>query len=94
MISFELIYYQDSVLCDVDELYGFICALKASGPDGISGTMLKGVAHSIAPVLVRLFNRSIRTGRVPDMWKVASVVPIPATETTLLIIDQSHSSQL
>ncbi len=59
-----------------------LCSLdtcKASGPDCISGTMLKSIARSIAPVLTRLFNLS---GVVPDAWKTATVVPIPKSKDT------------
>ena len=44
--------------------------------------MLKGTAQSIASSLTMLFNMSIRSGRVPKMWKVSSVVPIPKTATS------------
>ena len=37
---------------------------KASGPDGISGKMLKETAISIAPVLTELFNMSLTCGRI------------------------------
>ena len=50
---------------------------KASGPDGISGKMLKHTAVSIAPVITKLFNLSIQTGVVPSAWKTSTVVPIP-----------------
>ncbi len=62
-----------------------LCSLdtsKASDPDGISETTLKSTARSIAPVLTRLFNLSIRTGVVPDAWKTATVVPIPKSKDT------------
>ena len=37
---------------------------KASGPDGISATMLRHTATSIAPSVTALFNLSIQTGQV------------------------------
>ena len=39
--------------------------------------MLKSTAHSIAPGLTKLFNKSISSGRMPLTWKTSSVVPIP-----------------
>ena len=39
--------------------------------------MLKSTATSITPVITRLFNLSIFSGRFPEAWKIASVVPIP-----------------
>ena len=70
----------DDLLCTEDEVYEMIVSLdtsKANGSDGISARMLKGTAHSITPVLTRLFNMSIESGIFPDKWKLSSVVPIP-----------------
>ena len=50
---------------------------KSSGPHRISGRMLKGTAHSIAPSITKLFNISITLGCLPQTWKLSSVVPIP-----------------
>ena len=75
----------ESILCTqqfVSNLLNGLDTSKASGPDGISGYMLKGTAQSIASSLTMLFNMSIRSGRVPKMWKVSSVVPIPKTATS------------
>ena len=47
----------DDLLCTEDEVYEMIVSLdtsKANGSDGISARMLKGTAHSITPVLIRL----------------------------------------
>ena len=42
---------------------------KASGPDQISGRMLKAMATSIAAPVTKLFNQSILTGCFPMIWK-------------------------
>ena len=55
---------------------------KSSGPDGISAKMLKGVASSLAPVLVQIFNLSILDAKVPSQWKFSRVVPIPKGSST------------
>ena len=39
--------------------------------------MLKSTAHSIAPALTKLFNKSVSSGRFPSTWKLSAVVPIP-----------------
>ena len=62
------------LLCKVEDVFEMS---KASGPDGISGRMLKYTACSIAPALTKIFNLSISTGIVPDEWKLSHVVPIP-----------------
>ena len=50
---------------------------KSTGCDGISPKMLKHTASSVAPLLSKLINLSISTGKFPKEWKLARVVPIP-----------------
>lgn len=68
-----------SLLCTPEEVFELIshtdCS-KASGPDGISGRMLKGVASSIASPLCKLFNMSLSTSTIPVEWKTSNVVPV------------------
>ena len=49
---------------------------KSTGPDNISGQVLKHCARSIAYPLSLLFNLSFKTGSIPNEWKLAHVVPI------------------
>ena len=49
---------------------------KSTGPDNISGQVLKHCARSIAYPLSLLFNLSFKTGSTPNEWKLAHVVPI------------------
>ena len=49
---------------------------KASGPDNISGKMLKETADETAVVLTKIFNRGLEQGKFPNMWKTANVTPI------------------
>ena len=49
---------------------------KAHGPDGIPARLLTETAYQIAPSLCDLFNKSLRTGVVPQDWKLANVVPV------------------
>ena len=49
---------------------------KASGDDGISHKMLKGVSKSVSKPLYILMNRSFSEGIFPDTWKLANVIPI------------------
>ena len=69
-----------AALCLEDEVIEVLLSLntsKASGPDGISDTMLKSTTHCIASGLTKLLNKSISSGRLPISWKMSSVVPIP-----------------
>ena len=49
----------DDLLCSEEEVIDLLNTSKANGQDGISATMLKSTAHSIAPGLTKLFNKSI-----------------------------------
>ena len=49
---------------------------KASGDDGISHEMLKGVSKSVSKPLCILINRSFDEGIFPDTWTLANVIPI------------------
>ena len=49
---------------------------QASGDDGISHKMLRGVSKSVSKPLCILMNRSLEEGIIPDIWKIANVIPI------------------
>ena len=49
---------------------------KATGPDNISGKMLKECAREIAPSLCKVFNVSLTLGCLPKDWRIANVTPI------------------
>ena len=54
--------------------------------------MLKATAGSIAEPLSMLFNHSLSTGRFPELWKVANVIPIlKSGDKKHATIDQFHS---
>ena len=70
----------EQFLCTEDEILEMLLSLdttKSSGPDGISATMLKQTAVSIAPGITKLMNLSISTSKFPTAWKTSSVVPVP-----------------
>ena len=49
---------------------------KSTGTDGISARFLKLSASVIAPVLAKIYNKSISTGIFPKVFKLAKVIPI------------------
>ena len=49
----------------------------ATGPDGISGHMLRHTALAIANSLTKIFRLSLKQQKVPSPWKVSYVNPIP-----------------
>ena len=46
---------------------------KASGPDLIPTRVLQTCSDTIAPILTRIFNTSIRTGKLPSDWMKANI---------------------
>ena len=68
---------------DIDVSYNGVLKLirslnpsKAAGPDGIPCRLLVMVAEQIAHPLTCLFQSSLNTGTVPQIWKHAHVAPI------------------
>ena len=50
---------------------------KATGPDNIPPWMVNNYAHLLAAPVTAIFNSSLREGKLPDLWKTATVVPVP-----------------
>ena len=50
---------------------------KATGPDNIPPWMVKNYAHLLAAPVTAIFNSSLREGKLPDLWKTATIVPVP-----------------
>ena len=76
----------ENLLCTEQEVLVLLKSIdtsKASGPDKISGRMLKETAVSIAKPISMIFNLSIKTGVFPNSWKLSSVVPIPKSSDNI-----------
>ena len=52
---------------------------KASGPDNIPNWTLRDFAFAITEPLTFIFNVSIASGIVPDIWKMANITPLAKT---------------
>lgn len=65
-------------------------SLKASyvaGSDKIPSFIIKACANLIAPVLCKIFNISISTGKFPLSWKSAIVVPVPKSSNVSNVVN-------
>ena len=49
---------------------------KATGPDLIPGRILKECCEAIAPILTKVFQKSLDSGMLPDDWCHALITPI------------------
>ena len=70
-----------SALASVDvtdtlELLLSVDPSKAMGSDQLPGIVLRQCAAELAPSLTIIFNMSLRSGKVPHIWKVSYVSPL------------------
>ena len=49
---------------------------KATGPDTVPTRFLREFADEIAPTLTTIFQKSLDSGKIPEDWREASIVPI------------------
>ena len=61
---------------DVEKLLLDLNTNKACGPDVITARMLRESASTIAPSLSRIFNISLKLGKLPSEWKSANITPV------------------
>ena len=77
--------FPSDLLCDEAEIFDLIVNMdpsKSTGPDGISVRMLRGTAVAAVTSLSKLFNKSLTSGKFPQAWKMARVVPVPKAGDT------------
>ncbi len=53
---------------------------KASGPDMVSGRILKSCADQLAGVFTNIFNLSLQQAVVPTCLKATTIVPVPKSK--------------
>ena len=61
---------------EVIRIVSTLPAKTSSGHDNISNILLKEIIDPLASVLVDVFNKSMATGRFPEIMKLAEVVPL------------------
>ena len=62
---------------DVCKQFRSVNSNKAAGPDGITPGFLKLCAEYIAPIFCSIYNQSLSDKKVPTLWKLSTVVPVP-----------------
>ena len=48
----------------------------SAGPDGIPGVFYKRLADVLSLPLTLVFQKSIHQGKIPDMWRIAYIIPM------------------
>ncbi len=62
---------------EVCEKFLVVNSSKTCGPDNIPGRLLKEFAHLFAEPVAKIFNMSLSSGIVPNIWKDSHITPIP-----------------
>ena len=60
----------------VQKCLGGISVHTSMGPDGMHPRVLRELAEVIAKPFSIIFERSWRTGEVPEDWRIANVTPV------------------
>lgn len=69
----------DSVQVTVTEVYSILTSIKPSlavGPEGFSAYFYRELRSVISVPLAHIFQLSLKTSRIPDIWSTANVTPI------------------
>ena len=61
--------------------------MKASGPDNIPSKILKTFAYTLAEPITDIFNVSLSSGVVPEIWKQANISSIPKESPPKILSD-------
>ncbi len=71
----------DRVIVDQQKvclIFSRLCTKKSTGPDGISALLLKSCAEELAVAWCPIFQQSVGSHIIPDLWKKSLiVVPLP-----------------
>ena len=77
----------DSAVIDQERVLGLfkhIGVNRCPGPDGIWGRTLRSCSEQLSGVFQRLFQTSIATCTIPDIWKLSTVNLIPKKDNPKL----------
>ena len=67
---------------------------KTPGPDNLHPRILKECANELAPSLCSIFNKSLRTGKLPSDWKQANITPVFKKGSKVLVPNYRQISLL
>ena len=73
LLELSKLSYFNSIAYDPQEVEEILKTLKtdkASGPDGLSGHILKELSHELSSPLCSLFNKSLSLGNFPSPSKL------------------------
>ena len=50
---------------------------KATGPDKFTARLLKICSNELCEIFHLIYNKSLKLGRVPNLWKTSTIIPVP-----------------
>ena len=62
---------------EVRTVFSRVNPTKAMGPDYVSPRILKNCASQLAPIFTTIFNLSFQIKKVPKIWKLSCIIPVP-----------------
>ena len=62
---------------EVKRVFSRLNARKASGPDGVKGSVLKNCCEQLSGVFTTFFNYSLLNSCIPSAWLKSEIVPVP-----------------
>ena len=71
---------EDFSVDTVTALFKQVNITKVSGPDKISGRLVKLCAEQLSFIYCFIFNKSWKNHTIPIIWKTSEIVPIPKKE--------------
>ena len=69
----ESIIFNEDII--IKSLYALPNKISCS-PDGIPSTLLKNISDAISLSLFIIFKKSFNHGKLPNLWKIANIIPI------------------
>lgn len=70
----------DRVIVDPQKvclIFSRLYTKKSTGPDGISALLLKSCAEELTVAWCPIFQQSVDSHIIPDLWKKSIIVPLP-----------------
>lgn len=72
---------------EVSSVFSHINPHKASGPDGVSGKLLKVCSSQLCNVFTKLFQLFFDAHFVPRVWKTSTIIPVPKKANASILND-------
>jgi exonuclease III len=68
---------------EITQIINFLPKGKSPGPDNISNEIIKNLPTAYISIITQLFNNSLNTQQIPNIWKQAIINPIPKKSNPL-----------